>query len=448
MKTRMILASLAVLIFAFSTIAMAASNYASYGPVEFYTDKASYLPGETVRFTIVIHDRTDFLDRIDIYILRNGQVEYLWHYPADNGTGVVFYLQNVNGNSVITFSKAFSESGSYEARIAIPSLNVAANALAITFTVGPRYEIAGIVVDEEGTPVAGATVTVLETGDQVTTNSTGGFSVGVSSPGNYTLYVKANDFLPTTVTVTVEDVGTTNAGTIAIESVAHAITTIRQELEDVKAVLTQLEANLTSLTEDYQAAIEDIYNSIASLSDRLTAVESAASQLQSSLSSLNATVSQLQEMLGELQSQLSSLAQQLGELSKGLSVLAQDLNAKIEKLNSEITKIKEAYATKDELNTAINNVNSRIDQEKASLEQQISALNEEINKLKQRLDQLESATIQQLSNNIQQLTSELQSLSDKIDSASRTALIAVILAVIGIVVAVVATVLVYRKITA
>ncbi len=431
------LALLAISLLAPLAFAEELRTSASYGAVEFYIDKAEYLPGEPVKFTIVIRNWPDFRERIDIYMYYGEEAVrplYVYHYPYENDT-ILFLLKTEGNDSIITFSKAFEESGIYTVRIVIPALNVPATAMYVRFQVGPKYEIVGRVVDENANPVANAVVTVVETGARTVTDENGIFSIYVPNTGTYTLHVTANDFLPTTVEVTVDKLGENDAGIIQIESVAHAITTLREQIASLEDAVNKLASDL----EDLSGRVDDV-------SSRLNELASRVDDLATKLSELADAVAGIDSRVGELAAKLENLAAKLEDLAKAVDERFAKVESSVNDLAKSIEEVKAAYATKDELNTAVSGLEKRI----GDLEKRISsveaALTEKINAIKADVDELKTATIKQLTANVDRLTRSLEDLSRRIESSSNIALIAVILGIIGIVIAVVAVILVYRKI--
>ncbi len=430
-----------------------AANQASYGFVTFYTDKPRYLPGEPVKFTIVLKDKPNFNSQIyiwvDYYNTSTGQWEnkYFWIYPLDNGTAVIFNVKTVDNDTIITFTKSFDVSGQYRARLALSGYNIPANALTIEFTVAPQYQISGQVVSEKGTPVPGATVVVKDAEGNVvataTTDDNGYYVVSVPGPGTYKVCAFAARYLKNATMVEVTSIGVTDAGTLMIESIDHAIATLRSQVVEIQGMLESLAANVSEFQARVDAAIMALNETtirledmVAALEGRVGDVEQAVQQLQEQLQQLQAQVEQaVQQLQGQVQQLSARLDQALAQIDERIT----NVENRLAQVEQEVQNIKQNYATKQE-----------VDQ----LRQQVEQLSNKYNQLEARVGNIEKTvaglqqSLDKVNQNLANLQQSLQDLMNKADSASRTALIAVVLAIIGIIIAIIATVAVYRKISA
>ena len=442
-----------LLLLAVAAVAAAGAVEVSYWPVTFSVDKASYLPGERVTFTVVIENATrELLEKLEFDVLITLPTGDRWihiSYPADEGRTILgqrleFDARLVGDRIVVTFSLAFEESGTYTAKLSFPYYIeelAGVPALQLEFTVRPTYEIVGVVVDEEGRPVEGARVVVLETGEEAMTDEAGRFSVAVPAPGTYTLRAEAVNFLPAVKEVSVVAVGTTDAGTIQLESVVHAIETLRQEVAQVRSELSRV-------AEEHAARIEELARRLDELGSRVQALEEALSELAGRADELAGRVDELTGALEELRAAVGELRAELGDLAGELGAAVEALRGDLEELARRLAGVEANYATRDELRGVESRLGARVDELSARLGELEASLTERIEGLAQRLDNLEQATIQQLSTDIRQLTDRMGELAGRIEGISMIAFVAVALAVVGIAVALVATILVYRKIAA
>ncbi|KSW10745.1 hypothetical protein CF15_08160 [Pyrodictium occultum] len=306
----------------------------------------------------------------------------------------------------------------------------------LTFTLQSGGEIAGRVVDENGSPVAGAEVYVCSGNQTVAEAATGGdgsFTVFVN-PGTYCVKVEKSGY--TTATVTNVSVGRgerVSLGTLQIRSLESLVRGLEAQ---VNASLNKLMATLEQLNASVAAAATKEYvdQQLQQLSQLLQSLAEQVKTLQSQLDTkagkadlekLAAELSDLNDKLGSLADQLSSLQGQVA--GKADQAAVNQLAAKLGDLSDKL----------DNLSSRVATLEKRVDTLEAAT-QSIGQLQSAIGQLKSSIDSFRATAAS--------LQSQVSSASSKASSASRLALVGVAAGLIGLIIAIVAVVLVYRKI--
>ncbi len=431
-------------------VAAAASNVATSGIVKFYSDKASYYPNSDIK--LVVEFSAPFNGTIVIRVTNaEGKVVAFASANLRDATQYVYvYKHNETTDGIGTFTAELTYSG--QALIAGEWQTVySAQPVKITFTVAPSYSIKGYVVDENGKPVAGATVCVKETGAKTVTGQDGSFVVPVSSPGRYTVVVKKTDYMPNMTMVDVTSVGVTEIKKpIVIESQVYVIKKLMETQEEMAKTLSDLADKVSDLATKYDA----LAKSVNDLASKLSSLQSTVQQQGKSISDLQNAVSQLQGQVKALANQAAALAEQvknlaqeletkyatkdyvdtkvadvkaaLDQLSGQLSSLQQQLTQLSNKLSDIANELETKYATKDYVDTQIS----------AAKKEVMDKLGKEIADVKNRLDDLQNKLTNLQNTVVQQLGQQMQQALNSANSASKWALAAVVVAIIGIIVAI------------
>ena len=176
---------------------------------------------KNLSFSITKNKETD-LGQINL-IAKNGSLGG----STIAGASVSFAGQNVVADGAGAFSISGVAPGTYTLTVSHPDYHtfskdytIAANenkAIGNIALDGKPGSITGKVENAlNSSPLQGASVTVLDTGQNTTTNSSGQFTVSGIEAGSYTLQVVHNDFADYTSNVTVEVNRTTDIGVISL----------------------------------------------------------------------------------------------------------------------------------------------------------------------------------------------------------------------------------------
>lgn len=423
------------------------------------TDKAVYFPGDTLTLS--------------------GQ--------ADANALITIKLVDPNGETKVVDQISAGADGSFSWSIRLPAdwptgtyQIVVRNAdtgeqQTVTFTLQSGGEITGVVVDENGNPVAGASVYVCDaaTGAMVketATGSDGSFAVQVSA-GTYCLRVEKPGYTTASIaSITVGTAERVNVGTIEITSLESLIKNLQQALEQLNTTVNeQMAAQLAQLNQSVQQALEQARQEITSMVDAKLATVATKEYVDQQIAQLNQLVANLADQVGTLVAQLDTkaaktdlekLAAQLGDLQATLG----DLQDQISGLQAQLAG-KADQAAINQLAAKLNDISAQISElgdKLSKLQADVGKLGERVDMLEKRVNTLEAATqsigqlqdaINQLKNSVDsfqqtaaQLQAQVQNAADKAGGASRLAMIGVIAGIIGMIIAVVAAVLVYRKI--
>ena len=160
------------------------------------------------------------------------------------GASITFAGQNTVADGAGAFSINGVAPGTYTLTVSHPDYHtfskdytIAANenkAIGNIALDGKPGSITGKVENAlNSSPLQGASVTVLDTGQNTTTNSSGQFTVSGIEAGNYTLQVVHNDFADYTSNFTVEVNRTTDIGVISLTASPGSVSGITQAGADV-----------------------------------------------------------------------------------------------------------------------------------------------------------------------------------------------------------------------
>jgi len=179
----------AVLSVAVAVLLILATTTAFAQALTITLNKTTFVPGETIEVRGTTSPNADVTVGI---INPDGELVDLKIVTADG-----------NGNFIVTFkipstipTGKWTKFGVYTVKAKSGAYEATA-----TFELSTTAWITGTVVDEAGNPVAGATVTIVETGASTTTDSSGKFIIYVD-PGTWTLRVSKAGYKEAEITVT------------------------------------------------------------------------------------------------------------------------------------------------------------------------------------------------------------------------------------------------------
>jgi prefoldin subunit 5 len=324
----------------------------------------------------------------------------------------------------------WTEYGTYTVRVYVGGNLVAE----LSFELRPLGGITGIVVDENGNPLANAEVTVVEAGVTVYTDASGRFTVSVE-PGEYTVVVSKPNYRSAKLTATVELREVVDLGTIVLTSFDYLIARLETQLSSLAEDVSRLEATVTELSAAVEQLRASFEEAVAGLTDRVAGLED--------------TIGQLEAALRELQSALETVSAQVAGLADRISAIEEALGGK-----ADVATVERLSGSVAELERRLSDLVSRVEDLAASL----SDLRDAVSTLEGRVGTLEAATraIEELRasiNGLRASVEQLRALSEQVNAianqvagASTLAMAGVAIAVIGIIIAIVATILVWRKI--
>ncbi len=374
---------------------------------------------------------------------------------ATPGTEITVQIWDPEGNLVDQRKTTVASDGTFSVEVPLPPtlpyslwkyygtytvvVYEGANEIAtLSFELKPLAGVKGVVVDENGSPVAGAEVEVIGTAIKTYTDANGVFVVSLE-PGNYTLKIYKPNYKSVTVNVSVTEVGkTVDVGKVALMSYDYLISRLESQVSSLSEAVNKITATVSEL----EKAVRNVVDTVTLLKENVTG-------LAGSVTDISKAVSSLEESLSKVMEATEKLSKSLDEVKKALEGKAaiEDVEALKSTLNSLAGKVSTLAKSLDELKKTV------------------SDLEDKLGSLSKRVDTLEAATktisdLQNTIKNLQSVTSDLKksvdqlsALSKRVDEvssavsgASNLALVGVIVAVIGLIIAIVAVVLVMRRI--
>ena len=152
------------------------------------TDKRSYLPGDV----LVVYGTAPASSWVGISIINpvGKEVDYKMVQAGPDNT----YRATFNLPAQLPYGDWIA--GEYTVKAWLGAVTATT-----TFTLAPGSRVLGRVVDTKGNPVAGAEVTIVETGAKTTTAADGSFTL-YAAPGTYTIRVSKIGYKTAEVKVT------------------------------------------------------------------------------------------------------------------------------------------------------------------------------------------------------------------------------------------------------
>lgn len=456
MRSKPLLVSALLAVLLVAPLAAYAANSVSAGIVTVSTDKASYYPNSAV--TITVKFSAPFTGSLLIQVVGpNGQAVAADAASLTNATQYVYVFKHDEAKYgdgvfkvVVTYSGKALVAGNWETVYS-------AKPLELSFTVAPAYSISGKVVDENGKPVAGATVVVKETGASTTTAEDGSFVVSVPGPGKYTVCAKKVDYMKNMTSVDVAKIGVTQLpAPLVLKSQVYVISQLVKQQKEIADTLTSVVDQLKALQDKYEgvantvkqlaADVDQLKNQvgkqgdeIASLKQSLDQLSNTVTELKQSLESVKKEVSEIKEMYATkdyVDKAVNEIQSKIDELSGGLQQLQDAVSRLKQALNNYATKDEAKKYAQDAANAAKEEAMKALDEQVKNINGKIEDLSRQLNKLKSTVDNLQGTVIKQLSQQLQNAIDTAKQASDNAAAASRWALVAVIVAIIGIIIAI------------
>ncbi len=367
----------------------------------------------------------------------------------------------------------------------------------VEFT-SPVATINGVVVDEQGAPIEGATVTVKLAGTTVGityTDANGQFSVDVVDPGTYTVEVSKDGYVTQTTTVDIPSIPavetitvTLSAQTLSISvesitrdgkpfaGVAREGETLTVKLKvlygndevtdaTVKGYLTSAPRAMMGLPpiefdlvydSGEQAYVGTVELPAPGLDRECTLTFEATWNDMSAEESIKfitlvnnpQSLQDLETRVGNLENQTNSLSQTIQDLKDNVNTLSSslsDLQAQLNSLSSTVQSLQDQIANLasksdlDQLRSDLNSARSDI----TTLQSNLNSLQSQLNDLQGQLNSLSSQM-----NNLQSQLDDLQSQVQGLSGAKGLAQAAVALGIIAIIIAIAVMLFLNRKISA
>ncbi|RLG85154.1 MAG: hypothetical protein DRO39_06290 [Thermoprotei archaeon] len=299
--------------------------------------------------------------------------------------------------------------------------------------------IKGVVVDEEGNPLAGATVEAYKEGVKVTsveTGSDGSFLLPVDA-GVYTVKVSKPNYR--LVEITGVEVGageTEDIGTVTLVSYDYVISVLSRSVDELRSAVDELNKKMDEL----RVYIGDLSSRVRDVEGRYEELASAVEELESGLEELSDKVSSLESRVGSLEGTVGTLASKsvVEELSRTVSELkasVDELKSAVEELRSGLEDVKKAGEENAE---KISGLESRV-KTLEGVTGTISSLQSSINSLQKSIDDF--------GKKVEDLTKKASEASSQASAIAAQLPVLYAISIIGLVIALVAVFLIYRKIS-
>jgi len=430
-KAIMAIAILAVIIGAVAGVAVTAQV-----AITVSTDKDVYRPGEVV----VITGTAPANSYISITVTGpKGDVDF--KIVKSDANGVYRYEMVLPPTIPYGEKWAFGE---YTVKAQISTYTATT-----TFRLAPLATVTGVVVDESNNPVAGAEISVVETGTTTHTDASGCFQLYLSE-GTYTIRVSKAGFISREITVEAK-VGINDVGTIQLISIESIVTSLQTSIDKLNTAISDLSSkveDLSSKLETISGKVEEIGTTVAELS----ALSSTVKELETKVKELTDELSGLSSELSKLKDTVDSVSSDLGTITGDVSTL----KAKVDELSSKISDLESKLGT---LESSLKSVEGKA----SSNADEISKLKSVVDDLKSRIKTLEGLTstinslqgtigslqksIENFQKTVEDLTKKASAASDQASAIAGQLPVLYAISVIGLIIALVAVFLVYRKIS-
>ncbi|MCX8186415.1 MAG: carboxypeptidase regulatory-like domain-containing protein [Sulfolobales archaeon] len=326
------------------------------------TDKASYMPGETV----VVSGTS----------VPGATVGIAAYNPA--GTMVYFTMVTAGAG------------GAYSASIKIPrtlpyenwvygtysvEAKVGATTATTSFTISAAALLVGKVVDEVGNPVAGAEVKVKGTAVYTTTGSDGSFSLAVDV-GNWVLVASKAGYVSAEKSVRAA-LGVNEVGTIAITSLESLVAKLQSTVASLSAEVSALSDKVKAL-EAQVATIAVVSQKIDNVSAKIDALSKSVSDLSKQVSDLSTRLTAIETSLRTLSTSVSALEASVKSLEASVKDSLTKVNTAVDSLKLDITGLRTDIAAlssaQKDLSSKVDAVSSKVDSVGAALSGRISGV--------------------------------------------------------------------------
>jgi len=311
------------------------------------TDKATYLPGETV--------------------IVSGQ--------APLGQTVMVTIINPDGKEVDVKTATAGTDGTYRTTFKLPSTlpygdwkpgTYTVRAYLGTVTAETKFQligggvVKGRVIDETGAPLPDATVAVVETGVYATTGSDGRFSI-VTGSGQFTLAVSKSGYASKTMSVTVGTGEVKDVGDVVLVSYIYLLNTTISELSEKIRVLEERLASINASINTVATSISNLNKLDSKIDGVVSSVNTVSGKLDNVVSTLNTVASSI----STVSSKIDSVASSVSAVGNKIDSAASTLSSKIDGLSSSIStvanKMDSVSGKVDSLSNAMNTVTSKVD---------------------------------------------------------------------------------------
>lgn len=397
-RTRILITSLLLLIIAVSPVLILAQEGFTVS-----TDKAVYLPGETV----IVSGIAPADQWIGISIVSPNGVELDFKMVKSGADGR--YVVEIKLPSTVPYGDWVI--GKYVVR-AYLGPRVATT----TFELGLGAKVVGKVIDTAGIPIEGATVVVVETGDVTSSGKDGVFAL-LLKEGRYTLRISKVGYVTKEVTVDAK-LGPNDIGTITLMDLQSLVEALNRQVIDLQTRLSQLQANVTQLAQ-VATTVENLVKTLQDVTKTLTQISQKLDQLatKTDVNSAKEDILKAIEGVRATLSRVDTAVAQLSDVAARLSDTVNRLQPTVEQLRTDITALRtDLRATAQDLSS----VKSKVEGLEASVgtvQKTVDAIQKSVSDLKSSVDSV-SRSVGTVSTGVSDVGSKVDNVGSKVDSVS------------------------------
>lgn len=336
---------------------------------------------------------------------------------------VTVWIEDLKGNTVDMTVVMSDATGSFEAKFAIPSTipygnwkdygtyklcaEVGTAKQCLTFDVVPGSAVTGVVVDENGNPVAGATVTVVETGATTTTGANGKFVLGLTT-GTYHIKISKPGYRSVELTATVSAGKITDLGTIRIVSYDYLISMLNTTVSSLQEKISELKTKLESL----ESAYADVSKSLDKISKSLDEIKNSLAALATAIESISGDISKLSSDVSKLSDTLTKVSGELDSVSGKIDALSSKIDGLKNQLTAIATGVSNNKAAIDALSKSVAQISTKLEDISSS----IASVKADVSKV--RSDVLDA--VSSVASDVTAVKNAVSSLKTTVDSVSKS----------------------------
>jgi len=376
-------------------------------------NKTSFVPGEVIEVSGTTSPNADVTvgiinpdgELVDLKIVTadaNGNFRVTFKIPATIPTGkwTKFGIYTVK-----------AKSGAYEATA--------------TFELSTVAWLTGVVIDEAGRPVAGATVMVVETGATATTDTSGKFTLYVN-PGTWTLEVSKAGYKSTKLSVTAVT-GANDIGTITITSLETALLALEEEIKKLSDELTKLARSYEELSVEISDALKSLASKLDEVASKLDTVSETVSAVNSKVDRVSGAIETVSSKVDRVRSDVGALSGKIDTVSSAVGEVSSKVDSVSGKVDSVSSKVDDVSGKVDALSGKLDTISGAIDTLKSDVTKAISDLGGTISGLRTDITGLRQ-DVAGLPDKVKGVVAEV---SGKVDTVSAAAWVAVVFALLA-----------------
>jgi len=421
------------------------------------TDKATYIPGETV----IVSGFAPAGQYVSIDIVN----------PDGKIVDTKMVLAGADGSYVATFKLPSTipygdwKPGRYTVRAYVGSL-----VATTSFDLIVGGVVKGRVVDETGTPVADATVVVTETGASTTTGADGRFSL-VTGAGDFTIVVSKQGYTSATVKVTVGAGEIKDLGDIRIVSYMYLFNVTLTELLARVQTLENTVKGLNESLSSVASTVEDLRKALSALSGKVDAVSGSVEDLRKAVGALGTALAAINASIGEVSKALNELSGSIAAITdavKAVSSKVDTVSSKVDAVSSSVAAltgtVNAVSRAVSDLRTAVDSLTGKVDAVSSkvdSVSTAVTGVSNAVNAVSSKVDSAIKAisdlntAVTGVGGKVDTVSSKVDTVNNKVDAVSGAVgalqtyiIVTLVLALIGAVTGIYAVVLLSRKLAA